>query len=275
MSAQRVLTIELLLADSRLQKNFIDCFSNASRFWLTKQLQLRNRWNQAEPPLFEDFAESKQLIKIAIANAGIRSEIDTWADHPALNNAPLNAAQTAVIQSYRQGIQDAISANPGIPIDFIAGDAKPYHKVSFWLRHWIACAASENPSDRLLVGFGKQKDLLLSAVDPDQARNDLNDLLAIYNHQLQDVCVALPIFINAMFAWRKDPNKRFAIEQALMGDDDDDGGGGSFKAFADMDDPYHALVWRDGAPAIDAMIPLWARIFKAMPLELAPLARRT
>ena len=267
------LSLAELLADSRLQKNFIDFYGNASRHWLNKHLQLRHRFTQSEPPLFEAFADQKSLLKIALNRA--RLEISDYQgddsaalnDHPAFSDGPLSAAQSAAVTAYGSKMNQARAANPEATIDFIYGDARNYHKVSFWLRHWIACAYSAEPTARLLHSVDKGKSLRLDARDSALARKDLITLLSIYNSQT----VPQPIFINAMFAWRKDPNDTAAIELALQGDVDDDDN--QFTK-SDMDDEHHALLWRGGAPDIQGMIPLWSQVFESMPEHLAPKAKK-
>ena len=265
------ISVEQLLADSRLQKSFIDFFCNASRHWLNKRLQLRHRFTEAEPPLFEKFADQKSLLKIALNCSGLEGQADQdghWLeDHPSFNDGPLSAAQSAVVTDYIARINAAILANRNIKIDFIRGDIRSFHKVSFWLRHWIACANSKQPMMRKLLSIDKDKSLELDAVDTDRACADLTALLSFYNNQTAPI----PIFVNAMFAWRKNPDDLEAIDFALQGDLDDDDD--NF-AKSDMDDMHHGLLWRGGPPDIRAMIPIWLQVFQAIPEVLAPKTKR-
>ena len=261
-------TLDDLLADSRLQKSFIDFYGNASRYWLNKHLQLRHRFSQTEPPLFEAFSDQKSLLKIALNRAGLEGHDGAALDdNPAFSDAPLSVAQSAVVAAYLAEIGEARAASPEAKIDVIYGEPRNYHKVSFWLRHWIACAGGSQPAPRQLLSVDKDKSLELDAVNSAQARGDLTAMLDLYNNQ----ATPQPIFVNAMFAWLKDPDDRAAIASALQGDLDDDD-----NAFAksDMDDKHHALVWRGGPPAIDAMIPVWSQAFHAMPQQLVGASKK-
>jgi exodeoxyribonuclease V gamma subunit len=255
-----------LLSDVRLEKRFQRFFENPSRAWLQYCVQMRLPFSRQELPIHERYSLTRDIRKglreVAQQAAPKLRELD-WSDHPILGGAVLAQAQLHYLDKQVRAVDQALQERKDTKVFVVRGTPNSYEILRYWLGYLVDCARGSQFSQHCVLSIEAGESAVLPTISQEQAQRTLRQLLQVY---IQAQLTPCPFFLNAAMAYRKKPDDRASIQDALLGKVESLGEGRGPQA--DMEDPSHALVWRARVPVAAKLYPLWTTILGEMPDSL-------